>query len=205
MPFEYNGENAQSYQNDEWSYVLNGALASSTTFRKIAMNQTWLAVQDTEAMNFFTSTAGQSPTIPTYNAIRILMAPFSQYVEFWFLCERNGDDTGQPYVYIELNSAETGNIRRQSLVFGGSNPTGKGVTWEGSREARWIMFMGTVGGAGGNDDALALKVINTPVNTWTEVNVTFAVSDLTGIGGDIRIFTGFYRVLPVTGPLPSWA
>jgi len=205
MAVEYNGENAHSYQNDEYSYVLNGALASSSIFRKIAMNQTWLAVQDSEAMNFFTSTAGQTPAMPTYLATRIRMPPFAQYVEFWFLCERNGASTGAPYSYIELNAVESFDQKTLNVIFGGSNPTGKGAAWEGSREARWVMFTGTVGGAGTANDPLALKTVNTAVNTWTDVNVTVAVSDHSGIGGDVRIFTGFYRVIPATGPLPSWA
>jgi hypothetical protein len=205
MAVEYYGENAKTFQDDDWTYILNGSLASSSIFRKIAMNQTWLAVHDAEAMNFFTSTAGQTPAIPVYSAVSIRMPPFAQYVEFWFLCERNADDAASPYAWIGLGAVESGDSKVANMVFGGSNPAGKGAAWEGSREARWVVFTGTTGGTGGTEDPLAVKTVATPVNTWSEVNVTIGVSDTTGLGGDIRIFTGYYRVLPATGPLPSWA
>jgi len=205
MTVEYNGENSPVFRPDDWTTILNGSLASSVLARRIAMNQTWLAVQDVEAANFLTDSAGQLVPFPSYAQTEIWMPPFSQYVELWFLCERNGKATAPAYQSIQVQCPDTGDAKVSTLVFAGSDPTGK-ANWSGSNEARWVVFKGIAGASPSpTNDPMALKCVSTPVNAWTNVRVRYASSNDSGIGGDVKFFTAFYRVVPREGSLQSWA
>lgn len=142
MAVEYIGENALVFQEDEPTYVSNGALAASSIFRRIAMNQTWLAVQDTDAINFFTAFGAQATpnlTTPNYLYLTIRMPPFSQYVEFWFLAMR---DDHTPSVLISALSNGINITAMAGVINVQTSPIAAGFPATG---ALYVKTAGTVG------------------------------------------------------------
>jgi hypothetical protein len=199
MSVAYFGLNSGFFIDQDPEDVRNGTLASASLFSKIANNQTWLATQDVEGHNFLSDTYGISPrtSAGTELTIHVLLAPFSQYVEFWFKAMRDGDDAASlAYEYIEI--AGNSEVRRTSAIPAGSNSTGK-THWGSIREARWVVFSGTRDLAT-PDSGQALKLRAAPSPSWEVVPVTIKVSS-----DKVKLFTGAYRVMPAIGSLPIYA
>lgn len=192
MTVAYFGKNTGTFFEDDPANIKNGGMATSSLFSKIANNQTWLAVQDVEACNFLTDTYGLSPTSEELT-VQVLLSPFSRYVDFWFLAMRDGDDlAANAFEFIEISCAT--DTQRTTAIPAGANSTGK--THGGSvREARWVVFGGTLGDGTANS-GLALKCRANPDPTWVQVPVTIKVSS-----SKVKIFSGALHVQPPRGAL----
>lgn len=192
MTVAYFGKNTGVFFEDDATMVRNGTVASAELFSRIANNQTWLAVQDVDAANFLSDTYGLSPTSGEIT-LNVMLSPFSQYADFWFLAIRDSDNlAANAYEYIEINGG--GQTQRATTIPAGSNSSGK-THWGSIREARWVVFQGTQGD-GTSNAGLSLKLRANPDPTWLKVAVTVQVSST-----KVKLFSGAYQVQSPKGSL----
>lgn len=194
--------------------VINGSLALGSLFKGINNNQAWLATQDVPAGNFFTNPTARrahvdggdtwpaSPTTQEGDKIvfNFRIPAYAQYVELWFWCVRDYSisSTNSPTIFVE--SIETGETRKCSLLAGGSQQTGKLPVTPVAVEAQWVRFVGIISDVvDPSETDTALKVRGDLTSDWRDVKVRAWSSD-----NSIRIYTGAYRVIPYKGRMPHW-
>lgn len=188
------------------SAVKNGTRATPSLFLNLADNQTWLATQDVPAGNFYTNTAGGYNRTANKIQFTVRIPPFCKWVEFWLWVVYNFDENTTKQPYIRINCTDTSSTRRHYGLTGGSDtPSGKGSGGNAlAQQAFWVAFQGIDPGdlTDPQNHALAVQAVTTPDNAWTTANFEmYTVAD-TDAQSPI-ILSGYYRVLPATGPLVS--
>lgn len=206
MAVQYTGRQAARHFARMGTRLYNGTRASPSLFRGLGDNQTWLATQDTPATNFYTNAGFNANRTSQKIQVSVDLPPFVRWVEFYFWCVWNMDETITQPPYIRVACTETGTVRKAFAGSGGSDtPAGKGTSGNTiAQQARWVSFVGTDVGVLPNpeDYPLAVDGISTPTNTW--VTATFEVSAVAANDTQAPIIlTGYYRVLPAQGALLS--
>ena len=206
MPVMYSGREPYPIFKTADGNAYNGSLASPSLFLTLADNQTWLATQDVPAGNFYTNTNGSYNRSTNKIQFTLRMPPFTKWVEFWFWAVYNFDEVTQRQPYIRVACTDTSSVRRHYGSIGGSDtPAGKGTGGNAlAQQAYWISFQGTnVGDLSNPEDyPSALEGVLAPDNAWTTANFeVYTVADSDAVSP--IILSGYYRVLPATGPLVS--
>jgi hypothetical protein len=195
MAVEYTGRNSSVYRQEEYQQIKNGTLLTSELALRISDNQTWLAVQDIPAINFFQSKSGFAWS-SLDGRCKVRMPPFSTHIEVWFWLKRNDTTSVSEPPWVEIESTATGYISRMNLIAGGQ-ALGDHSSTDNISSAEWVCFTGIIEPEVGDRKPRALKLRATAANTWFEDTMKYRASS------NVLIYAAYYRAIPQAGPLIS--
>lgn len=164
-------------------FVKNGKIAAASTCNDIAGNQHWLALRDCDAINFLHKQDASETT-----RARVILNPFCEWIELYFLVWKQfSGNFSTAQSYVQVNCSTTSMTRTHNLIAGGETSAKPGES--NIPDCQWIVFKDINANLTASDPG-ALRLRSSNVEAWGAGEFTVTTSS------SVRIYAGYYRVLP---------